>query len=260
MVVYFIRVQSLLRVILQARSDEIFCLIADFELLIWRKFDFKGLQNDSLLVDFVLVDAVSKRSFSIEKLVKDDTQRPYINFAGYLSIVFKCLWRQVPVCADTLWSEVNFGVFAFHFFAESKVEDFDTAIMEDDIGRFEVIVDDAIFLLEHVPEGERELPDDSAGLFFFQVASFWQVFWQLGTTAILKDEWDFVVDGDLIDELDDIGVVEGFESDYLALYMFDKLVDVFLGFGWFKAVNFDGDMVVFLEVIALVDFTKSTTS
>jgi hypothetical protein len=47
--------------------------------------------------------------------------------------------------------------------------------VENDVGGFQIVVDDAIFLAVHVFKSVRDLLDDSSGLFFVQMLFFGEI-------------------------------------------------------------------------------------
>ena len=146
-------IQSLIWLVFQARTDKLFGSLRNLVLFgwVWRKINFRCLQDHSFFVNLVLRKAMTKGSFSIEHFVENDPNWPYIDFWGNSGIIgLKCFRRQVPICPNSLWGQINFCLFCvtINGLAKSKIKDFDNAFMEDDVSRFQVIMND--FILEVV--------------------------------------------------------------------------------------------------------------
>ena len=101
---------------------------------------------------------------------------------------------------------------------------------------------------------------DTAGLLFFEKFTFRQVFWKLWATAVFKDEWDLIIDGDFVYKFGDVGVIEAFKGVDFSLDMFYELLSILDIFSWLKTVGLDSDIISLFQVIAFVHFSKSATS
>lgn len=101
--IHLLRVQSVFGVVFQTFSDKLFCILADFEFLIFRKFYLYCLQNYTVLINFILSNSMSKRSFSVKQFIKDHSQRPDINLRRNLSAIHEGFRRKVPISSYSLW-------------------------------------------------------------------------------------------------------------------------------------------------------------
>lgn len=85
------------------------------------------------------------------------------------------LGRLVPVRAHTLGGEFNLVLILANDLAEAKVGDLDLPIVEDDVLRLQVIVDDLLLLVVQVLEAGEDLRDDQLRLLLVDLLRLLQV-------------------------------------------------------------------------------------
>lgn len=133
----------------EAFSDEIFTLISNLRFL--GKDNFSRVENGLIPHNSHLRLVMAKRFNAKHQFVKNDSNWPDINLARYLRILkIKTFGRLIPVCADPLACKLNFILALIDGLAESKVSYFNFSIVENDILRFKVIVDDSLLLVVKV--------------------------------------------------------------------------------------------------------------
>ena len=108
---------------------------------------------------------MSKRFPSIKHLIKYNSNREDINFWAYFwrffMIKHKTFWRKIPICPNTLWSKTDFRhIILLHDFAKSEICYFDFTVMEKDILRFDIIMDNYLALRIQIVYGSNELVND----------------------------------------------------------------------------------------------------
>lgn len=109
-------------------------------------------------------------------------------------------------------------------------------------------------------QGVWQLFDNAFGFVLFEMLVFGKVFIEFGPGTIFKHKTYFSIDYNFINELDDIGMIEFLQRRHLSFDMFDELVFGLEAFGGFETVDFDGDVLVFVKIVGLVDLTESSTT
>lgn len=132
--------------------------------------------------------------------------------------------------------------------------------MKDDVGWLQIVMDDPVLLIVHVLQRKRYLLDDATSLFFFKVLVLGQILRQLRTTTVLEHKGNLLIDGDLVDKFDDIGMVHALESVDLPSYVLNEFITVLRAFCRLKTVGLDCDIVGLFEVVALVDLAEAATA
>lgn len=56
--------------------------------------------------------------------------------------MLESLGRQIPICTDSLRCQLHPGVLVIHNLTEPEVQYFDLTLVKDDVGGFQVVVDD----------------------------------------------------------------------------------------------------------------------
>lgn len=112
------------------------------------------VQNCLVSHDRHLRFVVAKWFHSEQKLVEDDSHTPYINLLRDLWVLalVEAFGSLVPVGADALARQFYLVLILFDYFAQSEVSDLDLAIMEYDVLRLEIVMDDFLLLISEVFE------------------------------------------------------------------------------------------------------------
>jgi hypothetical protein len=72
-------------------------------------------------------------------------------------------------------------------FAEAEVCDFDSSLVEEDVLRFQIVVNDFVGQIMEISDCVNNLPDDKFGFLFRQFLVFAQVVGQIGSFAKLQN-------------------------------------------------------------------------
>lgn len=178
MIIGLLWTQPLLRVSLQALTDEIFGLV--WNSIVFRtiigKVDLITLQDLPWMNELILADSVPKGSPSIEHFIEDDSDRPDIDFAWNFGIILLVhFWRQIVEGACFGRGEIYAWIFSLYDLADSKVYDLNDTIMEEYVSRFEVVMDDGLLLVVEVLDCKDDLFYYLLSLSFIQTHLFFQV-------------------------------------------------------------------------------------
>ena len=99
-----------------------------------REHDLMRIENGRLLEDGLLCLIVAKWFLSEQKFVEYDSDRPNVNFVGYLRfILLEALWRLVPVGANALRSQLYLLVALLDDLAEAEIRNLHFSVVEDDV-------------------------------------------------------------------------------------------------------------------------------
>jgi len=91
---------------------------------------------------------VTKWFLAVQKFEEDDTDGPNIDFRSNLRVILlEALGSLIPVRSYTLRCELNFVLALVKRLTQAKVSDFDLPIVEYDILRLQVIMDDLMLLV-----------------------------------------------------------------------------------------------------------------
>ena len=87
-----------------------------------------------------------------EKLEENDTDRPDIDLLSDLWVfgLVKAFWSLVPVSADTLACQLDFVLIFLDDFAQTEISDFHLTIVENDVLRLQIVVNNLLFLVVKV--------------------------------------------------------------------------------------------------------------
>lgn len=101
----------------------------------------------------------------VKHLVENNTYRPNVDFVrNHLTRSLREAFRSlVPVSASSKGGELNLITGLFNLLAEAKVTQLDLSLVEKDVLRFKVIMDDLRFLLAQVKESLHDLLHNHPG-------------------------------------------------------------------------------------------------
>lgn len=153
-------VDALLDAKAEAVPDEVPTLVGSQPLLVHWKINHAGLEHNALIENPHLAHLIAEGFLPKEHFVVDYSDGPNIDLSGdhCLLIGDKALGRQVPICANSLGGQLEHLVFGG--FAQAEIGDLDSALVEQDVLRLEVIVDDLVAQLMQVPDCADDLPND----------------------------------------------------------------------------------------------------
>lgn len=117
-------------------------------------------QVNAVLVDLLnelSLVAAGPRCFAMQDLVQNNAHRPDIVFCG-VDIALQCLRTHVKRRADV---DCFLGV-GGGLLGEAEISDFDHLVPEEDIGGFEIAVQEAVLRDVDIPHDK--LPDDGQGV------------------------------------------------------------------------------------------------
>jgi len=172
-------------VVRQTLANEFFAAVRDGRL--WWELDLARVEDCLVPHDGHLRFVVAERLDPEEQLVKNHAHTPNINLLSDLRILalIEALWRLVPVGADALTRQFDFVLIFLDNFAQAEVGDLDLAIVEDDILRLKVIMDNLLLLVVEVLEAGQNLGNYELGLLLLYLLIFFQVVVEIGPTAQL---------------------------------------------------------------------------
>lgn len=92
--------------------------------LLW-KFNFYSLENDPLVIYFILWNSISERFSTIKKFKEYYPNRPNIHFTGNLSVFFEeSFWGQIIVSSHSKGGQIYPSFITLHLFTQAKVHHF----------------------------------------------------------------------------------------------------------------------------------------
>lgn len=136
-------------------------------LWIRRKLQLR-IRDDILRENLLLTHIIPEWFTSKEHLVEDDSCRPDIHLRGDLRrciSILETLGREIPIRSCALGSEFEVRRVLFHDLGQSEISDLHLSIAEEDVARFQVVVNDASFLVVEVLQSLEDLGDDAFGFF-----------------------------------------------------------------------------------------------
>lgn len=143
-------------VVRQTLADEVLAPVRDLGTRGER--NLTGVQDGLVLQYHLLRLIVAKGLLAKDKLEEDYTYGPNVNLVRYLGrIGLEALGCLVPVSANSLTSQLNLFVSFVDYLAETKVSDFDFAVVEDNVLRFQIVVDDLFVLVVQVLQATQNL-------------------------------------------------------------------------------------------------------
>lgn len=158
-------IHTLLDIVSEAVSNELFALVTDESFLSVGEVDYAGFEHNTLAEDAHLAHLITKRLLSENHFIVNDSNRPHVDLwrDDCLLIRDKAFRRQVPISANALRCQLY--IFLFSCFAESKVCDLHFSLMKKDILWLEVIMNHLIRQLMQIPNSAHHLPQDQTCLF-----------------------------------------------------------------------------------------------
>ena len=109
------------------------------------------LEHDAFLENSELTHGISKGFFAVEHFEVDDSNAPNINFGGDDRFLLGKAFRwEVPVGSHSLRGQFN-GILLGGF-AQTEISYFDSTLVEEDVLRLQVIVDDFIGQFMQIPD------------------------------------------------------------------------------------------------------------
>lgn len=169
---------------------------------------------------------------------------------------FGCL---VPVGADALARKFNFFLVFANDFAEAEVSDLDLTVVEDYVLRFEVVVDDFLFLVVQVLQPTQNLADDQLCFFLLYLLVFLQVVIQVWATAELENGTKAVmVNFNSVEVFHDAAMVQLFMDLIFTQGMLDVVVFHLVTPAVVEVVDFACHLTELLQVEGLVDLREAT--
>ena len=231
--------QSFVLVNKEAFSDEIlevFRKIFEERDIVFHDFDFKLIFSGAI-----------PRYFSMNHFINDNTHWPDIIF-DRVDVWSEGLWTHVKGWADI---DCLFGIGSYSF-SKSKISDFSNFVLDEQISRFQVSVQEPS--VPQMPETFDEVSDYGDGFLFWEFDSFFYESFQISFITEFSD--DVAIIGSTVDivAFKDVGMIEFFECINLALKHF------FLGFALdgLDIDDFDGDGLLVFLVDASVDDRTET--
>ena len=178
-------IYPLFHIISQTISDEILAFITNETLLSVGKVDHTGLQHYSLVENPHLTHLVAERFFAEYHLVVYDADGPHVDLGRdhCLLIGDEAFGGKIPVCPHPLGRQLE--VLVLGRLAQPEISDLDLPLMEEDVLRFEVVVDDLVGQLVQVANGAHHLPQDQLGLLLGDSLVFFEVVRKVRSLAVL---------------------------------------------------------------------------
>lgn len=91
---------------------------------------------------------MAKRLLTVKQLKKDDANGPNINLRGDLRIILLEAFRGlIPICSDALRCQFNLILALIKCLAQAEVSNFDLSIVENNILRLQIIMDNLMLLV-----------------------------------------------------------------------------------------------------------------
>ena len=143
------------------------------------------LQHDAFLEDAELTHCIAEWFLPVKHLEVYYTYAPHVNFRCNDGSLFlaKTFRRQIPIGSDSLRRKLDCVLLGG--FAQSEVCDFDSSFVEENVLRFEVVVDDLIRELVQISNGAGDLSDDQLSLSFRNLFVLLQIITQIWSFAVL---------------------------------------------------------------------------
>lgn len=165
---YCFDVQPFLRVGFEAGFNELLALIGNYALGLGREVYCICFKHDPLIQYSHLAHLISEGFLSEQHLEVDDSDGPDIHFGGNMRLLIcdKAFRRKVPVRAHSLRCQLD-DILVCRL-AQAKVRDFYLPLVEQDVLRFQIVVDNFLWELVKVFNGVDHLLDHHLGLFLRQ--------------------------------------------------------------------------------------------
>jgi len=142
MIVKLFNPDSFILIIFKHLLDQILCFWGN-RYILW-KLHYLSVKHNMLFVNPFLRHIMSKRLLSEQHFIKDHTNWEYINFRADLGLWRhqKALRGKIPISSNSLWCQLYFwGVIMLHNFAKTKIGYFYFTIVEQNILRLDIKMD-----------------------------------------------------------------------------------------------------------------------
>ena len=167
--------------------------------------------------------------------------------------------RLVPVRSDALAGQLDLVLVLLDDLAQAEVCDLNLAIVEDDILRLEVVVDNLLLLIVQVLEPREDLRNDQLGLLLIDLLILLQVVVEVRPAAQLQNRAKaVVVDLHRVVMPHHTPVRQLFMDLVLAQRMLDVVVLDLVTPAVIEVVDLAGDLATILQVKRLVHLREAT--
>lgn len=130
-----------------------------------REHNFVRVEYRLVLEDGLLSLVVAEGLLAEQELEEDDADRPDVNLVGDLRrVLLEALRSLIPVGADALARQLNPLSALVDDLAQAEVRDLDFAVVEDDVLRFQVKMNNTLRALVQILQAAQDLGHDQLGL------------------------------------------------------------------------------------------------
>lgn len=155
-VVSFINIISVLVMISQAFSNKVLASIRN----LWSRWkcNFPCIQNCLIFQNWLLRLIMAKRFFTKQKFKENYTNWPYIYLVWNLwTILGEAFWCLIPICTNSLWSQLYLFISLINNLAKSEVCYFDLSIVEDNVLGFKIVVNNLFIWIVQILKTTQNL-------------------------------------------------------------------------------------------------------